>query len=204
VSRLDGRADYPSLLADIKQRIRTAQVRAAFSANAELIHLDWDVGRAIAERQQRRGWGSGVIPRLAHDLRSELPEVKGFSERNIDRMVAFFREYPGLGPISPPPVAKLPSTSAARQSGVGSDRQAIDQISPPVVAKSSTDEVAAIGQHLVAQLPWTHHVLLMQKIKDLSTRLWYMRQTLAQGWSRNVLALMIEACVTRPTSRRSA
>jgi len=44
----------------------------------------------------------------------------------------------------------------------------------------------------VAQLPWAHNVLLIQKIKDLPTRLWYMRQTLAQGWSRNVLALMID------------
>jgi predicted nuclease of restriction endonuclease-like (RecB) superfamily len=187
-------ADYASLLADIKQRVRTAQVRAALSANAELTRLYWDIGRAIAQRQEHKGWGSGVIPRLARDLHNELPEVKGFSERNIDRMVAFFREYPRLGLISPPPVAKLPSTSAARQSSAESDRQAIDQISPPVVAKSSIDQVAAIGQPLVARLPWAHNVLLMQKVKDLPTRLWYMRQTLAQGWSRNVLALMIEAC----------
>ena len=86
VSRADVPADYPSLLANIKQRIRTAQVRATFSANAELIRLYWDIGRAIAQRQQRQGWGSAVIPRLACDLRNELPEVKGFSERNIDRM----------------------------------------------------------------------------------------------------------------------
>jgi len=156
--------DYPSLLENIKQRIRTAQVRATLCANAELIHLYWDIGRAIAQQQEHKGWGSGVIPRLARDIRNELPKVKGFSERNIDRMVAFYREYPGLEPIS-----------------------------PPVVAKSSTNQTAAIGQPLIAQLPWAHHVLLMQKVKDLPTRFWYMRQTLAQGWSRNVLALMIDS-----------
>ncbi|OHB67017.1 MAG: hypothetical protein A2Y76_07555 [Planctomycetes bacterium RBG_13_60_9] len=191
VKRADGPVDYSSLLANIKQRIRTAQVRATFAANAELIRLYWDIGRAIVQRQQCKGWGSGVIPRLACDLRNELPEVKGFSERNIDRMVAFYREYPGLEPISPPVVAKLPSTSVTRQSDVGNNKQAVAQISPPVVAKS--DQAAAIVPQLVAQLPWAHNVLLIQKIKDVSTRLWYMRQTLAQGWSRNVLALMIDA-----------
>ncbi len=184
--------DYPSLLANIKQRIRAAQVRATLYANAELIRLYWDIGRVITQRQERRGWGSGVIPRLARDIRNELPEVKGFSERNIDRMVAFYREYPGLGPISPPVVAKLPSASVARLSDTDSDTRAIVAISPPPVAKSSTDQVASIGQPLIAQLPWAHHVLLMQKVKDLPTRFWYMRQTLAQGWSRNVLALMID------------
>jgi predicted nuclease of restriction endonuclease-like (RecB) superfamily len=191
VSRADVPADYPSLLANIKQRIRTAQVRATFSANAELIRLYWDIGRAIAQRQQHKGWGSGVIPRLARDLHNELPEVKGFSERNIDRMVAFYREYPGLESISPPLVAKLPSTSVARQSDIGNDKQAIDPFSPLAVAKS--DQIAAIVPRLVAQLPWAHNVLLIQEIKDPSTRLWYMRQTLAQGWSRNVLALMIDS-----------
>ena len=78
-----------------------AILRSWSSANAELIRLYWDIDRAIALRQQRRGWSSGVIPRLVRDLRNELPEVKDFSERNIDRMVEFYWEYPGLEPISP-------------------------------------------------------------------------------------------------------
>jgi predicted nuclease of restriction endonuclease-like (RecB) superfamily len=166
VSRIDVPTDYPSLLANIKQRIRAAQVRAAFSANAELIRLYWDIGRVIEARQRQEGWGRAVIPRLARDLHKEMPEVKGFSERNIGRMIAFYREYPHGEPISPQAVAKLPA-----------------------------DQWAAMVQPLVAQLPWGHNVLLMERIKDLPTRLWYMRQTLAQGWSRNVLALMIEARV---------
>ena len=108
-------------------------------------------------------------------------------------MVAFYREYPGLEPISPPVVAKLLSTSVTRQSDVGNDKQGVTAISPPPVARSSTNQVAGIVQPLVAQLPWAHNVLLIEKIKDLPTRLWYMRQTLAQGWSRNVLALMIDS-----------
>src|SRR5689334_16120338 len=78
--------DYPTLLSGIKQRIRAAQLRATLSANQELIFLYWDIGRAIAQRQKQAGWGAGILARLAQDLRNELPEVKGFSRRNLELM----------------------------------------------------------------------------------------------------------------------
>ncbi len=177
-------ADYPSLLANIKQRIRTAQVRAAFSANAELIRLYWDIGRAIAQQQHRQGWGSGVIPRLAHDLCNELPEVKGFSERNLKYMIRFYREYE-TAPIVQQAAAQLP---------LARDLAFVSEVSPPPVAKSPDTSPLSIVQQLAAQLPWFHHVLLMEKIKHLPTRVWYMQQTILNGWSRNTLSLQIAAC----------
>ncbi len=93
--------EYASLLDEIKGRIRRAQTRAVQSANREMLALYWDVGRLIESRQESEGWGSGVIPRLSRDLHNELPEIKGFSESNLNRMVRFYREYPALIPILP-------------------------------------------------------------------------------------------------------
>jgi predicted nuclease of restriction endonuclease-like (RecB) superfamily len=84
---------YATLLSDIKTRIRLAQVKATLSANAEMIKMYWDIGRMIHKRQQQEGWGAGIIPRLSKDLHNELPDVKGFSERNIKFMVQFYKEY---------------------------------------------------------------------------------------------------------------
>ena len=97
---------YAKLLADIKARIQAAQTRAVLAVNAELIRLYWGIGRLLDERQAAEGWGAGVIPRLANDLRNELPELKGFSSRNLDRMLAFARAYPEPGEFSPQAVAK--------------------------------------------------------------------------------------------------
>lgn len=156
---------YPGLLADIKQRIRLAQSRAILAVNQQLLALYWDVGRLIDARQKQEGWGAGVIPRLAHDLHNELPEEKGFSERNIKLMVQFFHEYPALFAIGQPVVAQLAGDSAA----------------------------GGIGQPPVASVPWAHNVLLMQRVKDGAQRTWYIEQTLANGWSRDVLAAMIKS-----------
>ena len=99
--------DYVNLLGQVKDRIRQAQTRAVLSANAEMIHLYWDVGRLLAQQQTAQGWGAGVIRRLATDLRNELPEVKGFSERNLKLMTQFHREYPLFFEIGQQPVAQL-------------------------------------------------------------------------------------------------
>jgi predicted nuclease of restriction endonuclease-like (RecB) superfamily len=169
---------YRELLGDIKTRVRQAQHKAMLSANAEMILMYWDIGRMIAARQEREGWGAGVIPRLAVDLKNELPEEKGFSDTNLKRMVQFSREYPTLFPIGARPVAKLPPLPELPPLRLPSG-----EIGARVVPQLET--VAAQGpmvQRIVAQLSWGHNVILIQKLKHLPTRLWYARQTIeAEG-----------------------
>ena len=134
---------YKTLLIDIKQRIRQAQTKAILSANSELISMYWDIGKMLVEKQKVAGWGAAVIPRLSKDIHNELPEIKGFSERNIGRMIAFYREYPASQTILPQAVAKLPEET------------------------------------LLAGIPWGHHCLLIEKIKDVPVR--FMEMSRNQG-----------------------
>lgn len=50
-----------------------------------------------------------------------------------------------------------------------------------------------IVQQAAAQIPWFHNCVLLDKVKDPVQRLWYIQQTIEQGWSRNVLVLQIES-----------
>jgi DUF1016 N-terminal domain len=119
---------YAKLLKEIKDRIERSRTRAIFSVNAELIRLYWDIGQMIDDRQREEGWGTAVIPRLARELHNELPEEKGYSERNIKRMLAFYRAYRDPNSIVPQPVAQLTGTAkvprAVAQTGALRDRQA--------------------------------------------------------------------------------
>ena len=213
---------YRDLLGDIKTRVRAAQHRAALAANAEMILLYWDIGRMIAARQEKEGWGAGVIPRLAVDLKNDLPEQKGFSERNIGYMIRFAREYdaksilqrsvaklPDQGreasqhteselstkvpqpaaEIMPPPVAQLGQQSAALLQSTGSQPDTIVQ-QPAAQLEDGT--MLPILQRSVAQLPWGINITLMERIEHLPTRLWYARQALDQGWTRDTLTAQIK------------
>lgn len=121
----------------------------------------WDVGCLIHERQQEQGWGAGIIPKLALDLVNELPEIKGFSERNLKRMLRFYREY------STPLSSNIKSSSTSIVTG-----EKVPQA--------------------VAQLPWSHNTLLIERVKDINERFWYAEQVITQGWSRESLIQMIK------------
>ena len=81
---------YAPLLADLKARVRAAQVKAALSVNRELILLYWHIGREILRAQKAEGWGTKVVERLAKDLATEFPEMSGFSRANLLRMRSFY------------------------------------------------------------------------------------------------------------------
>jgi len=170
---------YATLLADIKQRVRRAQVRAMLAVNAELIRLYWDIGRVIDERQQQEGWGAGVIPRLARDLHNDLPEEKGFSERNIKQMLAFYREYAQLSFVQQP-AAQIETEPKVPQAA------------------------ALFTAELILALPWTHHAILMAKVKDPATRHWYMQAALEHGWSRSILVMQIETAAHQRQGRAAS
>ncbi len=85
---------YADWLADLKTRIHAAQQRAALAVNRELVLLYWQIGRDILERQGREGWGAKVIDRLAHDLRTAFPDMKGFSRANLMYMRSFAQAWP--------------------------------------------------------------------------------------------------------------
>ena len=166
-------AGFGALLSEIKARIQTGQTRALVAVNRELVRLYWDIGRIIQLRQEGEGWGAAIVPRLSRALHNELPELKGFSERNIERMLAFHREYPSL-------------------------QASLEGEAPPATARTSKVSkvplpVALFPESLVWSIPWAHHIILMEKVKELPVRRWYMEQTLAHGWSRDILALQIQA-----------
>lgn len=87
-------AGYADWLGKLKQRIHTAQQRATLAVNHELVLLYWQLGKDILDRQAQQGWGSKVIDRLAHDLRTAFPDMKGFSPRNLKYMRAFAEAWP--------------------------------------------------------------------------------------------------------------
>jgi predicted nuclease of restriction endonuclease-like (RecB) superfamily len=97
---------YTNLLGELKDRVRAARARALRTVNTQLIELYWSIGKTILERQDVEGWGSGVIGRLADDLRAEFPEMKGLSRSNLFYMRGFAAAWPE--PIVQQPVGQLP------------------------------------------------------------------------------------------------
>ncbi|MGL6196917.1 MAG: PDDEXK nuclease domain-containing protein [Thermoguttaceae bacterium] len=83
--------NYFETLEGIKSQIRTAQYKAVLGVNREMIILYWNIGKVIIENSK---WGNKFVENLARDIKSEFPNAKGYSVRNLKYMQKFAEEYP--------------------------------------------------------------------------------------------------------------
>jgi len=100
-------AEYGKLLASIKSKIRSAQIKASISVNKAMLALYWDIGEMIIKKQAEAKWGDFLIEKLAIDLRGEFPDMKGFSRSNLFYIRQWVRFYSGLGSKVPQSAAQI-------------------------------------------------------------------------------------------------
>ena len=67
--------------------------RASKAVNNELLLTAWHVGGYVSAKLKNEEWGSKVVTQLSEYIRSQHPEIKGYSRRNIYNMVMFYDEY---------------------------------------------------------------------------------------------------------------
>jgi predicted nuclease of restriction endonuclease-like (RecB) superfamily len=77
--------------------------------------------------------GDGILAQMSEDLKTEFPDMKGFSVRNLKYMRQWFQFW-------------------------------------------SSD--SAIGQQVVAQIPWGHNLTIVAKIKNTDEAMFYVQKTI--------------------------
>ena len=153
---------YAALLRKIKQRVLVAQQRAIYAANEEMLRMYWDIGGMLQQSQDADGWGKKTLQRLSVDLKNDYSEIKGFSVRNMQCMIQFFNEYN----------QELTMVKGADSS----------------IAQSM---IAQLGEYNfsfpIKHLGWTHNLILLQQVKDIRARHWYMVQSITSHWNTRYL-----------------
>lgn len=165
--------DYTNWRKEIISLIEQSKVKAILSVNAELLTLYWKIGNDILTKQKEQGWGAKVIVQLSKDLMERFPDDRGYSERNLRNMKRFASEYPTF-PIWQVALAKLEQLPI---------RKAVLAELP--CAKSGIVQVP------LAQISWYHHMSLISKVPTEAERAFYIMETAANGWSRDVMLSQI-------------
>ena len=102
MNELTDTKNYQTFLSEIKEQIRTSQIKAINSVNQTLIVLYYNIGKKIYKKQKQEGWGAKIIKQLSIDLKNDFPDEKGFSERNIMFMLRFYKEYKDIEIVKQP------------------------------------------------------------------------------------------------------
>lgn len=172
---------YKSWLTELKQNISQVRLQTSMQVNANMLLVYWYIGKQILEKQELHGWGAKVVEVLAQDLQKAFPDTKGFSVRNLKYMRRFVELYsPTLE------VYSLPKNK----------KTSIVQTVSAQLENSSTNLIvqtlsAQLGNSSLFNISWSHHVLLMDKAGDTEERLWYIKQSIENGWSVRVLDYQI-------------
>jgi len=174
--------DYRQWLIDLKSKIRQSQIKAAIRVNEELLRLYWSMGQDIVVRQMESTWGSGFFQKLSADLRSEFPDMKGFSYSNLKYCKQFYLFYTQDDLIRQQVVGEIPA-----------------QLAQDLQAGESEKDIIRhqLGGELevnpIFQIPWGHHVQIFTKCKSVKEALFYVQKTIENGWSRAVLMNFMSA-----------
>jgi len=186
--------NYKTWLADIKNRVRSAQLKASVRVNTTFLDMYWDLGSDIVAKQAQAKWGDGFLLQLSKDLTAEFPYIKGFSHRNVKYIKQWYLFYSRETAIGQQAVAQLPKQPVSQlrkkpiwQQPVALVQQPVRQLGQQTVAQFTPP---APGQ--ILQIPWGHNIVIIAKCKDVTEALYYAAETLANGWSRSTLRCQIE------------
>lgn len=100
-------SDYKQWIQALSKRYRQSQIKASVHVNQEMLVYYWQLGRDIVHLNAEQRWGSGFMRSLSQDLKEELPDATGLTERNLYYCKKFYLLYNQEDIILPQVVAEL-------------------------------------------------------------------------------------------------
>lgn len=173
--------EYLEWIKDLGTRFRRSQIKAAVKVNEEMLRFYWELGHDIVERDAENHYGSRFFSILSHDLKEATSTTSGLSERNIRYAKDFYLLYSQEVGILQQPAAKSDLVDVTK------DEEKLQQ----PAAKSNDTILPQLVEQIKSEIfsvPWGHHMLLIDKCKNAPQKaLFFVHQTMQNGWSRNML-----------------
>ncbi len=175
MKKLQTDIQYKKWLADLKNKVRSIQIKAAIAVNKELLTFYWELGADIVQKQSTTNWGDGFLSQLSADLMDEFPDMKGFSVRNLKYIRQWYLFYCSDFQIGSPAIGQ--------------------QLVAQLENKSRHHTGKSVKQDIsqIIQIPWGHNIVVITKIKNVDEAIFYVQKTIQNNWSRAVLTHYIES-----------
>ena len=178
--------EYIKFISELKDSIIRSRYKAASLANREMLLLYYHTGYKLLEKIRKSNWGTGVVRNISDDLQKELPGLRGFSYRNLQKMKQFYEKYElfknVLLPIQNQDFIIVPSVTAQI-----TDNELMPLITAQTNEESKEQQVESFVENVFLKIGFTHHITLINKCKDINERIFYFQKTIENQWSVTIL-----------------
>ncbi len=180
----------------IKAAILQGQYEAAKDVNRVQLALYYAVGRFLSNNTRKGVWGTGALEAISERLRKELPGLRGFAVSSLKNMRLFFEEWSMFDAISPIAIGEIQhtvnqtstnspiTTDELHRSGLTDTIDLSHALQIPVASDFPIEDFFRV--------PFTHHIKIIEKVKDLKNRYYYIHRTAAEHLSADRLTQIIK------------
>ena len=184
----------------IKTAIMQGQYEALKDVNRVQLAVYFAIGKYLSMNTRKGVWGTGALKQISEQLHKEMPGLRGFSETSLKKMRLFYDNWQMLD-------AK--SCVTTHESQKSNSSVATDVLSP-LKSSVATDDLQKTNNQIdiyhsivipntaefpiedFFQLPFSHHVEVFSKVKDLSARYYYISRAVKEHLSVETLELIIK------------
>lgn len=180
----------------IKTAILQGQYEAAKDVNRVQLALYYAVGRFLSQNTRKGVWGTGALETISERLRKELPGLRGFAVSSLKNMRLFFEEWSMLDANSPIAIGELQHDDNQENinSPITTDELNHSAIPDTIDINHALQIPVASGFPIedFFRVPFTHHIRIIERVKDLKTRYYYIHRTAEEHLSTEQLVQSIK------------
>lgn len=167
--------------------------KASRTINEQSLLCAWYVGGYVSKKLKREEWGSKVVSQLSEYIRSNRPDIKGFSKRNLYNMVMFYDEYSSetfAATIRKYMTDKFVQSETA-QIGLEQENAIIVQSGTAHFVQSQTGQMP----NILTLTTLTNHIEILCRCKSVEERLFY----ILYAHKEHLFVRELQRCISNQT-----
>lgn len=180
--------NYDEAVKAIKTAILQSQYDAARSVNEKQLMLYYGIGKYISLNSRNGFWGKGAIDAISGQLDKELPGLRGFTSRNLRYMRTFYEEWKMLDSVG--------QTEKIAENKFGNlelTNSKIEKNAIKLIWNLQVPNYQDFPIDAFLHIGFTHHRIILGKIKNLEERLFYIRRCADEHFTVEALKVSLAA-----------
>ena len=172
----------------IKTAILQSQYEASKDINRIQLGLYFGIGKFLSEKTRNAKWGTNALQFISDKLKSDLPGLRGFSVTNLKNMRIFYNNWKSIDynssvttdEISPVVTGEIEDVQKVGDMIIRLENNAI-----------KIDDIGSFPIEDFFKIPFSHHMLVVEKVKEIEARYYYINRTAEEHLSVEQLKKII-------------